>query len=149
MRLQRLVTAAAATVFASLAIAPPAMAQISVIGHPDVIAKPTADEVSEIFGGTIRAWPSGAKIYVADQSESEVGHLFYETVVKRPMSTVRMHWIQLILSGQAVAPRRMSSDMAVLEFVRRTPGAVGYVRAASLDGTVKELLRIDAVPRKP
>jgi hypothetical protein len=149
MTLGRLVTAVGGAVLVSWSAATPVMAQISVIAHPSVIATVTVEDVSEIFGGTVRAWPTGAKIYVADQSESDVGRAFYETVIKRPMSVVRMHWIQLILSGQAVAPRRMSSDAAVMDFVRRTPGAVGYVRAVSLDGTVKELLRIDGPVRKP
>jgi hypothetical protein len=150
MSLQRLVTTVGAAVLASWAAATPAIGQpISVVAHPGVIATVTVDEVSEIFGGTVRAWPNGAKIYVADQSESEVGRSFYVTVLKRPMSLVRMHWIQLILSGQAVAPRRMSTDMAVMDFVRKTPGAVGYVRSASLDGTVKELLRVEGVVPMP
>src|SRR6266436_5334248 len=112
MRLQRLVMTIGAAVLASWVAATPVMGQISVVAHPGVSASVTVDEVSEIFGGTVRAWPNGAKIYVADQSESEVGRTFYVTVLKRPMSLVRMHWIQLILSGQAVAPRKMSTDMA-------------------------------------
>jgi ABC-type phosphate transport system substrate-binding protein len=149
MSLQGLVTAVGMATLALLTVASPLMGQISVIAHPDVAASVTVNEVSEIFGGTVRAWPSGAKIYVADQSESEVGRAFYGAVLKRPTSVVRMHWIQLILSGQAVAPRRMNNDIAVMDFVRRTPGAVGYVRAASLDVTVKQLLRIDGVVLKP
>jgi ABC-type phosphate transport system substrate-binding protein len=149
MKPQQLVIAAAVTLVAVFAGAAPAMGQISVVAHPEVTAVVTANDVSEIFTGAMRVWPSGAKIYVADQSDSEVGRSFYQTVLRRSTSVVRMHWIQLILSGQAVAPRRMTSDVAVIEFVRRTPGAIGYVRSTSLDGTVKELLRIDGASRKP
>jgi len=120
-----------------------------VIAHAEAVTAITPDDAGQIFSGAMRTWSSGGKIYVADQSETDVGHAFYEGVIKRPMSVVRMQWIQLILSGQAVAPKRLNGDAAVLEFVRRTPGAVGYVRSASVDGTVKELLRIDGPARKP
>ena len=137
------------TLLASLATAAPVMGQVSVIAHSGVQASVTTDQITQIFGGAVRAWPSGGKIYVADQSETEVGRSFYGTVMRRPTSVVRMQWIQLILSGQAVAPRRMQSDEAVIEFVRRTPGAIGYVRSSSVDGSVRELLRVDDAARKP
>jgi ABC-type phosphate transport system substrate-binding protein len=149
MKLQHRAVAIGVALLALFGAAVPAMAQTSIIVHPGVTATVTQNEVAEIFGGTVRTWAQGAKIYVADQSESEVGRAFYETVLKRPTSVVRMHWIQLILSGQAAAPRRMSNDAAVVDFVRRTPGAVGYVRTTSLDGTVKELLRIDSPAPTP
>jgi len=149
MRLRQLGLVAVVTLLASLAAAAPVMGQVSVIANSSVQSAVTQAQITEIFAGALRAWPTGAKIYVADQSETEVGRSFYDTVMRRPTSVVRMQWIQLILSGQAVAPRRMQSDEAVIEFVRRTPGAVGYVRSSSLDGSVKELLRVDDTTKKP
>lgn len=118
-----------------------AAAQVAVIVHPSGHSV-TVAQVAEIFSGATTTWGDGSKVQLVDQPETATGRAFYQKVVRKPMPMVRAQWTKLALSGQALAPRRVADDAAVIEFVKRTPGAIGYVNVAALDGSVKEVARV-------
>jgi len=48
------------------------------------------------------------------------------------------HFMQLSFTGEAqVSPKVLASTGGMLRFVFNVPGAIGYVRTAELDGSVK------------
>ena len=66
---------------------------------------------------------------------SAVREAFSKKVVGRPVGAVQQYWQQKIFSGGDVPPATKASDRDVVEFVKNTPGAIGYVSAgASTDG---------------
>jgi len=48
-------------------------------------------------------------------------------------------WRSLVFSGQAVMPKNLDTDAAVVEYVAHTPGAIGYVAKDSGHDGVKVL----------
>ena len=48
-------------------------------------------------------------------------------------------WRSLVFSGQASTPKVVDSDAAMVEFVARTPGAIGYIAKTSAHEGVKIL----------
>ena len=60
---------------------------------------------------------------------------FSQEILGRSLDMVESHWQAQVFSGRGTPPTGVANDQAVLDFVRRTPGAVGYVsRGASTSG---------------
>ena len=59
--------------------------------------------------------------------KNEVRAAFSEGVLNRSLADVESYWNSQVFSGKATPPRTASTDQEVLDFVRSTPGAVGYV----------------------
>lgn len=110
---------------------------LTVVVHPETgIGSISRAELSKIFLKRLRTWKNGRSARPVDQSpESDVRREFSRRVHRRDVVTIELYWKRMIFSGNAVPPPELESDERVLEFVRLTPGAVGYVgRSADLDG---------------
>jgi len=81
-------------------------------------------------------WDHGASIRAADQrTDSAVRRAFSTTILKRTVAAVRNYWQQRIFSGREVPPPEFDSDAAVIHYVQKHDGGVGYVSPdAALDG---------------
>ena len=107
------------------------------IVHPD---NPTSaaprDFVSQAFLKTITRWQNGELIRPVDLApESATRALFSERVLKRSVMAIRNYWQQRIFSGRDLPPPELEADAAVIAFVARNRGAIGYVSgSAKLDG---------------
>ena len=119
----------------------PAHAQsIEVIVHPDNNVKSiTKDELSKIFLKRLRTWADRTPAVPVDQvPDSPMRLEFTRLVHQRRVVNVEVYWKRQIFSGRAAPPQEVADDEAVLEFVRNTPGAVGYVsKSAPLRGVLK------------
>lgn len=63
-------------------------------------------------------------------------------MVKKPRPLAKAQLTRLARSGQGLAPKKGASDDDVKELVRKTPGAIGFVRTSAVDGTVTELHKV-------
>ncbi len=100
-----------------------------VIVHPDCpVESLTRAGLQRIFLKKIVKWPGGAKIRPVDQkTPSAVRTAFSRFVLLRTVSMTKTYWRKEIFSGSNAPPRELSSDRAVLEYVRSHPGAIGYI----------------------
>ncbi len=96
--------------------------------------------LADAFLKKVTRWAGGETIRPVDlRPDSAARRRFTEVVLKRSVGAVRSYWQQRIFSGRDVPPPEVDSDAAVLAFVAKHPGAVGYVSgAAKLEG-VREL----------
>ena len=92
--------------------------------------------LEDAFLKKIKTWPNGEAIRpVALEPRSPVRRRFTEEVLRRPLEAVRAYWQQRIFSGRDVPPPELAGDEAVLRYVMKYPGAIGYVsRNAALNG---------------
>jgi hypothetical protein len=118
-------------------------AQISVVVSKSSNQSATQSELKQMFAGVRLTWSGGEKMTIADQSDTEVGKTFYDKFIGKSVSQVRTEWTKLVLSGQASAPKKCSNDDAVKKALADNPNAVGYISSSSLDGTVKEIHRVN------
>jgi len=102
-----------------------------VVVHPsNAVTTMTRDQVADAFLKKVTRWPSGETIRPVDlHGEAEVRQKFARDVLHRSLSAVRSYWQQLIFSGRNIPPPELDSDAAVLAYVLRYPGAIGYVSA--------------------
>jgi len=68
-----------------------------------------------------------------------------ETIFNKSVQQLQDYWNQRYFQGVA-PPYVLRSQEAVVQFVAKTPGAIGYIAACCLDERVKEVLAIPVSP---
>ncbi len=108
---------------------------------PDSMSK---RDLARIFLKKKKKWPSGqAAAPVEQRSNDALRAAFSKEVLGKSLEMVESHWQGQVFSGKGTPPKKLTSDAAVVSFVRSQPGAVGYVSAnTNIDG-VKVMTIID------
>jgi hypothetical protein len=115
----------------SALFAVPAMADVFVIAHSSV--QIGAADVREVFLGNMQ-FAGGAKLQPVDNGPAQAE--FLSKVLKMEAERYSASWTKKTFRDGVNAPPIKSGDAEVLEFVKRTPGAVGYVTIAPSGVTV-------------
>jgi ABC-type phosphate transport system substrate-binding protein len=88
--------------------------------------------LADAFLKKVTRWEAGEGIKAVDlRPDNPVRRRFTEDVLKRSLGAVRSYWQQRIFSGRDVPPPELEADEAVVAFVAKYPGAVGYVSGAA------------------
>lgn|SRR5690606_25371898 len=125
------------------AVATEARAQVAVIAHPSVAAtSASAAEVRALFTLSKKTWSDGAKVVVFDLKADGPVKSAFQKFIGASTTELRKEWMRLQLTGQGQPPEAMDSEEALLAKVAATPGAIGYVSAARVDGRVRVLATI-------
>jgi hypothetical protein len=96
--------------------------------------------LTEAFLKKTSRWDDGEALRPVDlRPDAGTRKRFSESVLKRSVAAIRSYWAQRIFSGRGVPPPELDSDDAVLSFVLKHRGAVGYVSGAANTGKVKVL----------
>jgi ABC-type phosphate transport system substrate-binding protein len=105
----------------------------------------TRDQVSKIFLRKVTHWDNRQPVLPVDQApDSPVRRTFTKQIHQRTISSVQTWWQQQTFAGIGVAPPERAGDPDVLEYVRRYPNAIGYVRAGVPVGA--NIKTIDVTP---
>jgi ABC-type phosphate transport system substrate-binding protein len=107
-----------------------------VIVHPDNPSSAFNREfLTDAFLKRTTRWNDGETIKPVDQRvDSLARRRFSESVLQRSVAAVKSYWQQRIFSGRDLPPPELDSDDAVVGYVLKHRGAVGYVSgSAKLD----------------
>jgi hypothetical protein len=141
----------AAALAAAFAGNAPARAEdILVVYHPGFPPEAhTRAEAREAFLGEGHVW-GGRDATPAIYPDTDPNQVhFVTTVLGMTPEAYDALWAAKIVREGLPAPRRMRSVRAMLDFVARTPGAVGYVRHADADAVATYGDRLDVMPWSP
>jgi hypothetical protein len=108
-----------------------------VIVHPDNPSTGLSrDFLTDAFLKRVTRWGDGETLRPVDQrADSIVRRRFSDNVLQRSVAAVKSYWQQRIFSGRDLPPPELDSDEAVVSYVLKHRGAVGYVSGnAKLDG---------------
>jgi ABC-type phosphate transport system substrate-binding protein len=94
-------------------------------------------DLTRVFLKQRTRWASGEYAKPIDQKmKNEIRATFSEGTLGRSLADVESFWNSQVFSGKSTPPPTASSDQEVIDFVKKTPGAVGYVAAeADISGT--------------
>jgi len=116
------------------AIEPP----YQVVVHPAVqVTELTRSQLSRYFLKKATQWPDASPVRPIEPLDPRLRRAFAEQVHERSPAAITAYWNALIFSGRDLPPLEKSEDADVIAYVRATPGAIGYVSAASDTGGVK------------
>ncbi len=88
-------------------------------------------------------WSDGTKIVVVDRNPgAAVRVAFSKVVLGKDVAAVKSYWQRQLFSGRETPPAEFDSDREVLDFIAKTPGAIGYVSATADLGTGVKAIRI-------
>ena len=128
-----------ATFFAEAAVA-----DIVVIANSANPAKSmTREQVADLYLGRARTFASGEYALVFDQARGAgLRDRYFKALTGMSPTQVNAYWSRLMFTGQVLPPQPLPDDKAVIEIVRRNPGAIGYIESTSLDGSVRAVLTL-------
>ncbi len=96
----------------------------------------SADDIKDVYSGQTQM--SGAtRLVPVDNGAAQ--EAFLAQVVKSDLSRYNSAWVKKSFRDGISAPAVKTGDADVLDFVRRTPGAVGYVRVVPAGVNVVQL----------
>lgn len=97
-------------------------------------------EVSDLFLKKTAKFSNGTLAAPVDLvANSRAREAFSSSIHGKAVSAIRNYWQQAAFSGAATAPPEKSNDHDVIEFVKRNPGAIGYVSSDAETAGVKTI----------
>jgi ABC-type phosphate transport system substrate-binding protein len=88
--------------------------------------------VAKMFLKRVKRWDNDITVTPVDQTESsEVRDRFTRVVHNKSVSAIKSFWQRMIFSGRDIPPLELASDQAVIDFILKTPGGIGYVSSAA------------------
>jgi ABC-type phosphate transport system substrate-binding protein len=102
-----------------------------VIANPSVKASQISkSELRDIFTGA-SASLGGSHVVPALQKQGAAHEAFLAEFVGKSDAALSATWRSLVFSGQASMPKSVDSDGAMVDYVAKTPGAIGYIAKTS------------------
>jgi len=131
----------AGLVIVLIMIAPTARAELICLGNISQDLIGNIDDVGQIVTGEQTSWANGSTIRLALPGKSSPQ---LEGISARFMTStgkeLQRHWLRLAFAGQAAPPKFFDSNDALLNYLRKTPGSVGFIEAdegTSLEGLIQ------------
>ena len=120
-----------------LLAAPATSAEVAVIAHPSVPASEISkSHLLDIFTGDVKEWKNGEPVIIVDlKPRSDVKEAFYDYLGKSS-SRMKSIWMRNMLTGEGTPPESLESQAEILQRVKNTPGAIGYVNRELVTGGV-------------
>jgi ABC-type phosphate transport system substrate-binding protein len=116
----------------------------------DVIVSPSHSSMSldrsllrAVFTMRLREWPDGSPVRVFVLPDNNpLSDQFYRERLGMYSYVLRRAWDRMVFTGTGMAPTVVQSETEMVERVRSTPGAIGYVRKRELSDADAELLQL-------
>ena len=130
------------TIALTCAVSFSAIADVSVIVHPSNNTEVSQEDVSRIFLGRKKSFSNGNEAVPVSQEEgSPVRTEFNEKVLSKSDAQLKAYWSKLVFTGKGTPPKQVMSDAEIIKLISQNPSMVGYVDSASVDSSVKQVLK--------
>jgi ABC-type phosphate transport system substrate-binding protein len=115
-----------------------------IVNKTNPIEAMTLAELRDVFLAERSRWPNGRKVTI---TMLDIGNperdVVLRTIYRMREADFNRNFLRARFAGETTEePKLLASPTNMVRFVFNAPGAIGYVRASSLDGSVK-VLRID------
>jgi len=116
---------------------------VDVIVSPSLIStKFDRSLLRAVFTMRLRQWPDGSPIRVFVLPDHDpLSDQFYRERLGMYSYVLRRAWDRMVFTGTGLAPTVVQSEREMIERVRSTPGAIGYVGKRELSESDGQLLR--------
>jgi ABC-type phosphate transport system substrate-binding protein len=105
------------------------------------LARLDAPTLEKIYLGRVIEVDGIRVTAVNASSGSSVRNRFLQTYIRKDDDSYTGYWSVRRYSGLGVPPRELSGSTEVIDFVKSTPGAIGYIDEADVPPGVSVLLK--------
>ena len=133
-----------AIVIGLLPIRPASAEELLIVGNASIeLSSPlTLKQVAAIYLLRTTVWPDGSHIVpVNRESASEIRMRFTASVLNEDNANLTEYWNEMHFQGK-LPPLVQESELAMLAFVQKVPGAIGYIHASTPALGVKVLAHV-------
>lgn len=114
--------------------------ELMIIANPGVAGESVAwYTVAEIYSNMKATWENGDQVRVVMLKTGTTHALFVRTIVKTTPEKLNTLWKKVIYTGVGRVPKIVKQETEMVAFVAKTPGAIGYIDAATPHDGVKVL----------
>lgn len=120
-------------------------ADLKIVGNAGTTPESISEkDLARIFLKKKSKWPDGHSAEPVGQKRApELRERFSQEILGMSLDMVESHWQAQVFSGRGTPPRTLTGDAEVVDFVRRNPGAVGYVTGQAVTSGVNVIRVID------
>jgi ABC-type phosphate transport system substrate-binding protein len=116
---------------------------VVIVNASNPIKRLSEKQVADLYLGRARAFPGGEYALVFDLPRGDaLRDKFFTNLAGMSPQQVNAYWSRFMFTGQVLPPQPMPNDRAVLDIVKRNPGAIGYVKADDVDASVRVVLTV-------
>ena len=128
--------------------APPARADVYVVVNANnPVPAMTRKDALNLFMGRINAFTEVDLAMPLDLPRDDaVRDHFYLLLTGMRPAQVNSYWSRLMFTGRTLPPKVVASEAALVEAVRRNPGAIGYLSQEPSDRGVRVVLVLKDAP---
>jgi ABC-type phosphate transport system substrate-binding protein len=117
-----------------------AQAQVIVIANPSVKADViTKNDLRGVFTGNAITLKDGSQVVPILLRDGAAHEEFLLAYIGKDDAAYRAGWRSILFSGQGMMPKTLDSEAAVVEVVKHTAGAIGYIERTTPHEGVKVL----------
>jgi hypothetical protein len=128
-----------ASLFVLVAGAVPAWgAELVVVNNACTETALSKDVLKSLYSGRKRSLPGGQRVEVLTVDGAVHEHFVSDLLDSTP-AQFTTYWQRLVFIGQGKMPRSFASEKDLLAYIAATPGALGYIDAATPHDGVKVL----------
>ncbi|NVJ49632.1 MAG: phosphate ABC transporter substrate-binding protein [Gammaproteobacteria bacterium] len=129
--------------FASLLLGSIAVnAEIAVIVHPSNNNTLTETDLTRMFLGKMKSFPSGESAVPVNMPEGDATtDEFNQKVLSKSASQLKAYWSKLVFTGKGTPPKDVASAEEMLKLVSSNPSLIGYIDASKVDASVKVIAK--------
>lgn len=112
---------------------------VMLVANPSISASEiSAEDLKLVFLGTKNSL-GGSGVEPVLSEKGAAHEAFLKRYVGKSDTAYRMHLKSLVFAGKASMPKSLADDSAVVHYVAKTKGAIGYVSASAATTGVKKL----------
>lgn len=112
--------------------------EIAIIANPNVTVETLArGTIAEIYLNTKTRWENDEKIRVVMLKTGATHEIFVRDILKTTTEHLTRLWKKVVFTGAGTPPKIVKEETGMVEFVAETPGAIGYIDAATPHEGVK------------
>jgi len=119
-----------------------AQADIAVVVNANSpILSMTKTQIADLYLGRTRTFPNGDVALIFDhQDRNPLRERFFLALTGLPQQRIDAYWARLTFSGRVLPPRSLTDENAMLEALRKSSAAIGYIRSPHAHDNVRVIL---------
>ncbi len=104
------------------------LTDFKIVGNQTACTQLTSSQLKEYFKGKYTLWNSGKSVkIVLHSSQSQHSATLSRLIYNTTQQGVQKYWLSLVFQGRANPPVFLDSDSEIVNYVSKTPGAIGLI----------------------